>query len=161
MTMMSWEIYSLHSLYYFIVISYILLRTLPLHENDPYSRCQRKSCRTAKAKAACLKLPKQISFHNITLSNSTIANKALFRMSLARSYSNDRYHFDISAGNEKGDFKVKSSTRIKRPTGVVYTAGELTGPADYVIDLSLKLFRQRRWSTFISRLYVFVSKHKL
>ncbi|XP_039251429.2 uncharacterized protein LOC120328917 isoform X1 [Styela clava] len=122
-------------------------------------RCSRRSCRGKPR--SCLKQPKQISFHNISLSNGTNQEKPLFRMSLARSHSTDRYEFLLTDGNVGDAFKVKSSTRIKRPTGVVYTAEELVGPKDYVLDLSLKLYRGRRWSLFISRLYIFVGAYDL
>lgn len=122
-------------------------------------RCSRLLCRGKPR--SCLKLPKQISHHNISVANGTVPDKPLFRMSVARTTSNSRYNFALTSGNEDGLFKVRTSSSYKRPSGIVYTAKELVGPKEYVIDLTLYLLRGRRKTSYISRLYVFVAEYDL
>ena len=124
----------------------------------PIRRCIRQSCRRSRDRRACLRLPKQISSHNISLLNNTPKDKTLFRMSLPASRAGDRYYFFLTKGNQGGAFRVAKKKQKKRLTGVVYTTQQLRGPHDYVLDLTLKLYRKRRWATFVSRLFIFVSR---
>nr|CAB3245011.1 fibulin-2-like [Phallusia mammillata] len=123
-------------------------------------RCMRESCKTARDRRACSKLPKQISFHNITVLDGTKTDKPLFRMSFVQSFPNDRYYFLLTKGNDDRAFRVTKKKNKKRQTGIVYTMRPMHGPRDYVVDLTLKLYRRRRWTSFVSRLYIFVSEFK-
>lgn len=122
-------------------------------------RCSRLLCRGKPR--SCLKLPKQISHHNISVANGTVPDKPLFRMSVARTTTNSRYTFALTSGNDDRLFQVRRSNSYKRPSGIVYTAKKLVGPKEYVIDLTLYLLRGRRKTSYISRLYIFVSEYDL
>lgn len=125
-----------------------------------HRRCVRKKCRHAEDRRACNKLPKQISNHNISATNNAPSGKTVFRLNLAKRSSNDRYYFFLTKGNEERNFRVSKKKLKKGLTAIVYTTKTLKGPREYVLDLTLKLYRRRRWTTFISRLYIYVSAYE-
>ena len=128
-------------------------------------RCSRESCKSKKygtyeKRKECSQLPKTITFHNISLTSGTQINKAVFRMSVAKSMPTDRYFFQITSGNSDLLFRVAKTKIKRRHSGVVYTRKVLEGPMDLEVDLTLKLYRRRRFTTFVSRLYIYVSEHE-
>uniref|UniRef100_H2ZHD2 EGF-like domain-containing protein n=1 Tax=Ciona savignyi TaxID=51511 RepID=H2ZHD2_CIOSA len=120
-------------------------------------RCVRQSCKAARNKRECIRRPKQITYHNISLRNNAAPSTTVFRLSLGKGYPRDRYFFILSKGNKDKLFRLAKRRYKRRKTGIMYTTRRLTGPNDYVVDLTLKLYRKKKWTTFISRLYIFVS----
>uniref|UniRef100_H2ZHD3 Fibulin-1 n=1 Tax=Ciona savignyi TaxID=51511 RepID=H2ZHD3_CIOSA len=121
-------------------------------------RCVRQSCKAARNKRECIRRPKQITYHNISLRNNAAPSTTVFRLSLGKGYPRDRYFFILSKGNKDKLFRLAKRRYKRRKTGIMYTTRRLTGPNDYVVDLTLKLYRKKKWTTFISRLYIFVSE---
>ena len=84
----------------------------------------------------------------------------MFRMSVAKSMPTDRYFFQITSGNQDLLFRVAKTKVKRRHSGVLYTRKVLEGPMDLEIDLTLKLYRRRRFTTFVSRLYIYVGEYE-
>ena len=116
--------------------------------------------RSLKEIRACSKLPKQIVFHNISLTNATSVHRPLFRMYVAKSSPTDRHTFQITAGNDEDMFSVAKTIKDGRVAGVVYSKHELTGPRDFTVDLTLRLSRRRRYISLVARLFIYVSEHE-
>ena len=129
-----------------------------LHVLHQLRRCLRKLCRKSRDRRSCVRLPKQISYHNISVLNRTPKDKTIFRLSLSINHPKDRYYFLLTDGNEEGTFRVSKKKQKNRLIGVVSATKRLDGPRDFAIDLTLKLYRKRRWATYISRLFVYVSE---
>ncbi|XP_076863774.1 fibulin-2 isoform X2 [Brachyhypopomus gauderio] len=117
------------------------------------TRCERVSC---SSWMECQSMPTRITYYQLSFPTNIVIPAQIFRIGPSPAYSGDSIVISIPRGNEEGYF---STRRLNSFTGAVYLQRQPRGPMDFLIDVEMKLLRQGALSTFLARIYVFITAH--
>nr|XP_020473921.1 fibulin-2-like isoform X2 [Monopterus albus] len=115
-------------------------------------RCERISCPTSSLD--CQSSPVRITYYQLSFKTNIIIPVQIFRIGPSSVYSGDHVIVSITRGNEEGYF---STRKLNSFTGAVYLQRQVRKPKDFLIDVEMKLLRQGTFTSFLARLYVFIT----
>ncbi|KAM9444831.1 fibulin-2-like [Clarias gariepinus] len=115
------------------------------------TRCERVSCMNI---AECQNLPLRITYYQLSFQTNIIVPALVFRMGPSPAFSGDNVIISIRNGNEGGYF---SPRKLNAYTGAIYLQRQLPQPRDFLLDVEMKLWRQGTFTTFLARIYVFIT----
>ncbi|XP_036415013.1 fibulin-2 isoform X1 [Colossoma macropomum] len=119
------------------------------------TRCERVSCPSFQN---CQNMPLRITYYQLSFQTNIVIPAQIFRIGPSPAYSGDNIIISIPRGNEEGYF---STRRLNSFTGAVYLQRQIHGPQDFLIDVEMKLLRQGTFTTFLARIYVFITAHSM
>nr|XP_020659671.1 fibulin-1 isoform X2 [Pogona vitticeps] len=115
------------------------------------TRCDRLPCHENKE---CQKLPLRINSYHLSFPTNIQVPIDIFRMGPASAVPGDKIQLSIISGNEEGFFATK---KVSSHSGVVSMQQPITEPRDILLTIETRVFRHGTVSTFIAKLFVFVS----
>ncbi|GAA6087084.1 fibulin-2-like, partial [Tachysurus ichikawai] len=113
--------------------------------------CERISCSNH---LECQNSPVRITYYQLSFLTNIIVPALIFRMGPSPAYSSDNVIISISSGNEEGYF---SPRKLNAYTGAIYLQRQLPQPQDFLLDVEMKLWRQSTFTTFLARIYIFIT----
>ncbi|KAK2862642.1 hypothetical protein Q5P01_002175 [Channa striata] len=116
------------------------------------TRCERLSC--PMNSLDCQNSPLRITYYQLSFQTNIIIPAQIFRIGPSPAYSGDHIVVSITKGNEEGYF---STRKLNSFTGAVYLSRQVRDPKDFVIDVEMKLLRQGTFTSFLARIYVFIT----
>ncbi|XP_042361236.1 fibulin-2-like [Plectropomus leopardus] len=116
------------------------------------TRCERISCPTNSLD--CQNSPIRITYYQLSFQTNIIIPAQIFRIGPSPAYSGDHIVISIIKGNEKGYFSTK---KLNSFMGAVYLQRQVRQPQDFLIDVEMKLLRQGTFTSFLARIYVFIT----
>ncbi|KAK5873105.1 hypothetical protein PBY51_013749 [Eleginops maclovinus] len=114
------------------------------------TRCERISCNSLD----CQNSPVRITYYQLSFQTNIIIPAQIFRIGPSPSYSGDHIAISIIRGNEEGFF---STRKLNSYTGGVFLQRQVKEPRDFLIHVEMKLLRQGTLSTFLAKIYVFIT----
>ncbi|KPP57845.1 hypothetical protein Z043_124383 [Scleropages formosus] len=118
-------------------------------------RCERISCPNFMD---CQNSPLRITYYQLSFQTNILIPAQIFRIGPSPAYSGDNIIISITRGNEENYF---STRKLNAFTGAVYLQRQVREPRDFLIDVEMKLLRQGTFTTFLARIYVFITTHSL
>ncbi|XP_034554253.1 fibulin-2 isoform X2 [Notolabrus celidotus] len=115
-------------------------------------RCERSSCPANSLD--CQNSPVRITYYQLSFQTNIITPAQIFRIGPSPAYSGDQIVISIIKGNEEGYF---STRKLNSFTGAVYLQRQVKKPKDFLIDVEMKLLRQGSFTSFLARIYVFIT----
>ncbi|XP_078103797.1 fibulin-2 isoform X1 [Sander vitreus] len=115
-------------------------------------RCERISCPSNSLD--CQNSPLRITYYQLSFQTNIIIPAQIFRIGPSPAYSGDHIVIGIIKGNEEGYF---STRKLNSFTGAVYLQRQVREPKDFLIDVEMKLLRQGTFTSFLARIYVFIT----
>ncbi|XP_026857595.2 fibulin-2-like isoform X2 [Electrophorus electricus] len=119
------------------------------------TRCERLSCFNF---VECQNTPVRITYYQLSFQTNIIIPAQIFRIAPSPAYSGDMIIVSISKGNEDGYF---SARKLNAYTGAIYLHRQVQHPHDFLLDVEMKLWRQGTLTTFLARIYVFITANVL
>ncbi|KAJ8360864.1 hypothetical protein SKAU_G00173890 [Synaphobranchus kaupii] len=119
------------------------------------TRCERINCPNF---LDCQSSPLRITYYQLSFQTNIIIPAQIFRIGPSPAYSGDNIIISITGGNEENYF---STRKLNAFTGAVYLQRQVREPKDFLIDVEMKLLRQGTFTTFLGRIYVFITAHSL
>ncbi|XP_061076566.1 fibulin-2 isoform X1 [Conger conger] len=119
------------------------------------TRCERISCPNF---LDCQNTPLRITYYQLSFQTNIVIPAQIFRIGPSPAYSGDNIIISITRGNEENYF---STRKLNAFTGAVYMQRQVREPRDFLIDVEMKLLRQGTFTTFVARIYVFITAHSL
>nr|XP_019942023.1 PREDICTED: fibulin-2-like [Paralichthys olivaceus] len=116
------------------------------------TRCERTSCPSNSLD--CQKTPVRITYYQLSFQTNIIIPAQIFRIGPSPAYSGDHVVISITKGNGEGYF---STRKLNSFTGAVYLQRQVREPKDFLIDVEMKLLRQGKQTSFLARIYVFIT----
>ncbi|XP_054472728.1 fibulin-2 isoform X2 [Anoplopoma fimbria] len=116
------------------------------------TRCERTSCPSNTVD--CQKSPVRITYYQLSFQTNIIIPAQIFRIGPSPAYSGDHIVIGVVKGNEEGYF---STRKLNSYTGGVYLQRKVLQPKDFLIDVEMKLLRQGTFTSFLARIYVFIT----
>ncbi|XP_033977868.1 fibulin-2 [Trematomus bernacchii] len=114
------------------------------------TRCDRISCNSLD----CQNSPVRITYYQLSFQTNIIIPAQIFRIGPSPSYSGDHISISIIRGNEEGFF---STRKLNGYTGAVFLQRQVKEPKDFLIHVEMKLLRKGMLSTFLAKIYVFIT----
>ncbi|XP_055962980.1 fibulin-1 isoform X2 [Sorex fumeus] len=114
------------------------------------TRCERLPCHD---NLECAKLPLRITSYHLAFPTSIQVPAVVFRMGPSSSVPGDSMQLAITSGNEEGFFSVRKLGH----SGVVALTKPVPEPRDLLLTVQMDLYRHGTVSSFVAKLYVFVS----
>uniref|UniRef100_A0A673A6I2 Fibulin-1 n=1 Tax=Sphaeramia orbicularis TaxID=375764 RepID=A0A673A6I2_9TELE len=124
----------------------------PNYKKVSDTRCERLSCPTNSLD--CQNSPVRITYYQLSFQTNIIIPAQIFRIGPSPAYSGDHIVIGITRGNEDGYF---STRKLNSFTGAVYLQRQVRQPRDFLIDVEMKLLRQGALTSFVARIYVFIT----
>uniref|UniRef100_A0A673IQI8 Fibulin-2-like n=1 Tax=Sinocyclocheilus rhinocerous TaxID=307959 RepID=A0A673IQI8_9TELE len=118
-------------------------------------RCERVSCPNFQQ---CQTMPLRITYYQLSFQTNIVIPAQIFRIGPSPAYSGDNIIISIPHGNEEGYF---STRKLNSFTGAVYLHRQVREPRDFLIDVEMKLLRQGTFTTFLARIYVFITANSM
>ncbi|KAK7119352.1 hypothetical protein R3I94_021252 [Phoxinus phoxinus] len=119
------------------------------------TRCERTSCPNPQQ---CQTMPLRVTYYQLSFQTNIIIPAQIFRIGPSPAYSGDNIIISIPRGNEEGYF---STRKLNSFTGAVYLNRQVREPRDFLIDVEMKLLRQGTFTTFLARIYVFITTNSM
>lgn len=119
--------------------------------SNAFRRCERVSCPNYQQ---CQTMPLRITYYQLSFQTNIVIPAQIFRIGPSPAYSGDNIIISIPSGNEEGYF---STRKLNSFTGAVYLHRQVREPRDFLIDVEMKLLRQGTFTTFLARIYVFIT----
>ncbi|XP_034441793.1 fibulin-2 [Hippoglossus hippoglossus] len=116
------------------------------------TRCERTSC--ASNSLDCQKTPVRITYYQLSFQTNIIIPAQIFRIGPSPAYSGDQIVISVTKGNGEGYF---STRKLNSFMGAVYLQRKVREPKDFLIDVEMKLLRQGTHTSFLARIYVFIT----
>ncbi|KAL2103917.1 hypothetical protein ACEWY4_000785 [Coilia grayii] len=114
-------------------------------------RCERASCGNFME---CQNSPLRITYYQLSFQTNTVVPAQIFRIGPSPAYAGDNIIISIPRGNEEGYF---STRKLNSYTGAVYLHRQVHHPRDFLIDVEMRLWRQGTFTTFVAKIYVFIT----
>ncbi|XP_063797386.1 fibulin-2-like isoform X2 [Pseudophryne corroboree] len=114
-------------------------------------KCERNTCSNY---LDCQNTPTRISYHRLTFPTGVVVPAQIFRIAPSPAYAGDNIIMDIKKGNEENYF---SARKFNPYTGILYLQRPVRKPKDFLLDVEMKLFRQGMVTSFLSRIYIFIT----
>ncbi|XP_053110851.1 fibulin-1 isoform X3 [Hemicordylus capensis] len=115
------------------------------------TRCERLPCHENKE---CQSLPLRITSYHLSFPTNIQVPIDIFRMGPSSVIPGDKIQLSIINGNEEGFF---TTNKVNSHSGVVSMQRQITEPRDLLLTVQMQLSRHGTVSTFIAKLFVFVS----
>lgn len=96
----------------------------------------------------------RITYYQLSFQTNIIIPAQIFRIGPSPAYSGDHITISVTKGNEEGHF---STRKLNSFTGAVYLQRKVLEPKDFLIDVEMKLLRQGSVTSFLARIYVFIT----
>ncbi|XP_062842832.1 fibulin-2 [Trichomycterus rosablanca] len=119
------------------------------------TRCERMSCLISRE---CQNLPIRITYYQLSFQTNIVIPAQIFGIGPSPAYTGDNIIISVPRGNEEGYF---STRRLNSHTGAVYLQRQLHAPRDFLIDVEMKLLRQGTVTSFLARIYVFITAQSM
>ncbi|XP_068451242.1 fibulin-2 [Clinocottus analis] len=116
------------------------------------THCERTSCPSSSSD--CQKSPIRITYYQLSFQTNIIIPAQIFRIGPSPAYSSDHIVIGVVKGNEEGYFGTR---KLNSFTGAVYLQKQVREPKDFLIDVEMKLLRQGTITSFLTRIYVFIT----
>ncbi|KAM5148002.1 fibulin-2 [Mantella aurantiaca] len=114
-------------------------------------KCERVQCFNYQD---CQNTPVRISYHRLNFPTGVVVPAQIFRITPSPAYAGDNILMEIKKGNEENYFSVR---KFNPYTGILYLQRPVRKPKDFLLDVEMKLFRQGTVTTFLSRIYIFIT----
>ncbi|KAM9364884.1 fibulin-2 [Pholidichthys leucotaenia] len=116
------------------------------------TRCERLSCPTNSLE--CQNSPVRITYYHLSFQTNIIIPAQIFRIGPSPAYAGDHVIISITRGNEEGYF---STRKLNSFTGAIYMQRKVHQPKDFLIDVEMKLLRQGKFTTYLAKIYIFIT----
>lgn len=116
-------------------------------------RCERINCFNY---LECQNTPVRITYYQLNFQTNIVVPAHIFRIGPSPAYAGDNIVLTITKGNEEGYF---STRRLNSYTGIVYLQRQVKEPKDFLLDVEMKLWRQGTYTTFLAKIYIFITAH--
>ncbi|XP_030314326.1 fibulin-2 isoform X2 [Calypte anna] len=116
-------------------------------------RCERISCFNY---LDCQNTPVRITYYQLNFQTNIVVPAHIFRIGPSPAYAGDNIVLTINKGNEENYF---STRRLNSYTGIVYLQRQVKEPKDFLLDVEMKLWRQGTYTTFLAKIYIFITAH--
>ncbi|KAM7402735.1 hypothetical protein PAMP_017949 [Pampus punctatissimus] len=120
------------------------------------TRCERISC--SSNSLDCKSSPAHITYYQLSYQTNIVIPAQIFRIGPSPPYSGDHIVIRIIKGNKEGYF---STRKLNSFTGAVYLQRQVREPKDFLIDVEMKLLRKGTSTSFLARLYVFITSRTI
>ncbi|CAK6972639.1 fibulin-2 [Scomber scombrus] len=124
----------------------------PNYKKASDTRCERMSCPSNTLE--CQNSPVRITYYQLSFQTNIIIPAQIFRIGPSPAYSGDHIVISITKGNDEGYF---STRKLNSFTGTVFLQRQVREPKDFLIDVEMKLLRQGTFTSFLARIYVFIT----
>ncbi|XP_053324729.1 fibulin-2-like [Spea bombifrons] len=115
------------------------------------TQCERITCFNYQD---CQNTPVRISYHRLNFPVNVMVPAQIFRIGPSPAYAGDNILMDIKKGNEENYF---SARKFNPYTGILHLQRPIKKSKDFLLDVEMKLFRQGVVTTFLSRIYIFIT----
>nr|DBA18429.1 TPA: hypothetical protein GDO54_016672 [Pyxicephalus adspersus] len=115
------------------------------------TKCERTQCFNYQD---CQNTPVRITYHRLNVPTGVMVPAQIFRIAPSPAYAGDNIIMDIKKGNEENYFSVR---KLNPYTGILYLQRPIRKPKDFLLDVEMKLIRQGKVTTFLSRIYIFIT----
>uniref|UniRef100_A0A8C9J638 Fibulin-1 n=1 Tax=Panthera tigris altaica TaxID=74533 RepID=A0A8C9J638_PANTA len=115
------------------------------------TRCERLPCHENQE---CPKLPLRITYYHLSFPTNIQVPAVVFRMGPSNAVPGDSMQLAITSGNEEGFF---STRKVSHHSGVVALTKPVPEPRDLLLTVKMDLYRHGTVSSFVAKLFVFVS----
>ncbi|XP_077181713.1 fibulin-2 isoform X2 [Paroedura picta] len=116
-------------------------------------RCERINCFNY---LDCQNTPLRITYYQLNFQTNIVVPAHIFRIGPSPAYAGDNIILTISKGNEENYF---STRKLNSYTGIVYLKRQVKEPKDFLLDVEMKLWRQGTYTTFMAKIYIFITSH--
>ncbi|XP_029453365.1 fibulin-2 [Rhinatrema bivittatum] len=114
-------------------------------------RCERISCLNY---LDCQSTPVRITYYQLNFPMNIVIPSQIFRIGPSPAYAGDNIILSINKGNEESYF---STRKLNSFTGFVYLQRQVKEPKDFLLDVEMKLWRQGTFTTFLAKIYIFIT----
>uniref|UniRef100_A0A8C7HZZ0 Fibulin 2 n=1 Tax=Oncorhynchus kisutch TaxID=8019 RepID=A0A8C7HZZ0_ONCKI len=128
----------------------------PYYRKVSDTRCERSGCPANSVD--CQTSPLRITYYQLSFQINIVIPTQIFRIGPSPAYRGDNIAISITHGNEENYF---STRKLNSFTGAVYLQRQVRQPRDFLIDVEMKLLRQGAFTTFLARIYVFITSNTL
>lgn len=115
------------------------------------TRCERLPCHENQE---CPKLPLRITYYHLSFPTNIQVPAVVFRMGPSSAVPGDSMQLAITGGNEEGFFTTQ---KVNHHSGVVALTKPVPEPRDLLLTVRMDLYRHGTVSSFVAKLYIFVS----
>nr|XP_006212641.1 fibulin-1 isoform X2 [Vicugna pacos] len=115
------------------------------------TRCERLPCHENQE---CPKLPLRITYYHLSFPTNIQVPAVVFRMGPSSAVPGDSMQLAITGGNEEGFFTTR---KVSHHSGVVALTKPVPEPRDLLLTVRMDLYRHGTVSSFVAKLYIFVS----
>ncbi|XP_078728583.1 fibulin-2-like [Lampetra fluviatilis] len=124
----------------------------PNYRRASDTRCERISCHDY---LGCADAPARITHYALTFPDSVRTPANIFRIGPSPAFAGDSILLSIPSGNELGYFATR---KLNSHTGVVMLRRPVVGGAhDFLLEAEMKLFRQGTVTSFVAKIFVFIT----
>lgn len=116
-------------------------------------RCERINCFSY---LDCQNTPLRITYYQLNFQTNIVVPAHIFRIGPSPAYAGDNIILTINKGNEENYF---STRKLNSYTGIVYLQRQVKEPQDFLLDVEMKLWRQGTYTTFLAKIYIFITSH--
>lgn len=116
-------------------------------------RCERINC---FGYLDCQNTPLRITYYQLNFQTNIVVPAHIFRIGPSPAYAGDNIILTINKGNEENYF---STRKLNSYTGIVYLQRQVKEPKDFFLDVEMKLWRQGTYTTFLAKIYIFITSH--
>uniref|UniRef100_A0A8C4VZQ6 Fibulin-2 n=1 Tax=Gopherus evgoodei TaxID=1825980 RepID=A0A8C4VZQ6_9SAUR len=116
-------------------------------------RCERNNCFNY---VDCQNTPVRITYYQLNFQTNIVVPAHIFRIGPSPAYAGDNIILTINKGNEENYF---STRKLNSYTGIVYLQRQVKEPKDFLLDVEMKLWRQGTYTTFLAKIYIFITSH--
>uniref|UniRef100_S4R548 Fibulin-1 n=1 Tax=Petromyzon marinus TaxID=7757 RepID=S4R548_PETMA len=115
------------------------------------NRCERMSCADPQD---CASSPVRITYYQLSFPRTVPLPANIFRIGPSPAYAGDTITLGLTAGNHEGLFATR---KMNAYTGVVYMQRAPDSPRDLLLNVEMRLFRQGTFTTFLAKIYAFIT----
>ncbi|KAM5289060.1 fibulin-1 isoform 2-T2 [Ctenodactylus gundi] len=115
------------------------------------TRCERLPCHE---NPDCPALPLRITHYHLSFPTNIQVPAVVFRMGPSSTVPGDSMQLAITGGNEEGFFTTQ---KVSHHSGVVALTKPIPSPRDLLLTVKMDLLRHGTVSSFVAKLYIFVS----
>ncbi|XP_034293623.1 fibulin-2 [Pantherophis guttatus] len=131
----------------------LLIECPPNYRKVSDMRCERINCFNY---LDCQNTPLRITYYQLNFQTNIVVPAHIFRIGPSPAYAGDNIILTINKGNEENYFNTR---KLNSYTGIVYLQRQVREPKDFFLDVEMKLWRQGTYTTFLAKIYIFITSH--
>ncbi|XP_061474158.1 fibulin-2 isoform X2 [Rhineura floridana] len=131
----------------------LLVECPPNYRKVSDMRCERINCISY---LDCQNTPLRITYYQLNFQTNIVVPAHIFRIGPSPAYAGDNIILTVNKGNEENYF---STRKLNSYTGIVYLQRQVKEPKDFLLDVEMKLWRQGTYTTFLAKIYIFITSH--